>query len=170
MTHTFNLSLLFLVFSFMINRRILTDSEIEKNWNVTLNPAEQESLLFYATADGDTHDTVEDKSGCNETVTVVNYKKFAGLLNLPLVRPNCVGCFSGEEPSRCLPMDPDNIGYCGDGLVLGDEECDGGSGCSATCTCESGYVPIGLASCFRLFPHSCVIRITFKNLITIIYG
>lgn len=47
------------------------------------------------------------------------------------------------EPLQCRLTKVCLVGVCGDGVATAKEDCDGGQGCSDTCTCDgTDYVPL----------------------------
>eukprot|EP00727_Mastigamoeba_balamuthi_P004024 m51a1_g13619 hypothetical protein (618) ;mRNA; f:23-2082 len=52
-------------------------------------------------------------------------------------RADCLRCPAAAP--ACTPAS--RLAVCGDGAVTGDEECEGGPGCTAQCRCEAGMTP-----------------------------
>ena len=125
---------------------ILTDEEVANTWNKPLTKDNMTGVMFYYNADGDGYNKLIDKSGNGRHGKYVNEISITQLMNRASVIANCEGCFDGSELSFCIPNE-ENTGYCGDGEMLGNKQCDGGTGCTDNCSCIEGYIPNGYAGC-----------------------
>ena len=49
----------------------------------------------------------------------------------------CISC--SPKPGYSCSFDPLDCQKCGDGILNGDEKCDGPKGCTSTCSIDKGY-------------------------------
>lgn len=145
----------------ILNRYTLSDEQVAASWNSGVeHPEKDAGLLLYMNADHDSPtEIVNLGSDRASVIRLVTSPRMAAVSNVQPIVPTCRGCFTGSEPSFCHPMQSGALGRCGDGLVLGNEECDGGDHCRLDCTCEDGYVshnrlPYCNSLCF-CFSSSC---------------
>ena len=124
----------------------LSDEEIENNWNKPLTRDGMKNVMFYFNADGDGYNKFIDKSGNERHGTYTGFTVVDRVAARSNFIANCKGCFDGSELSFCIPNET-NTGTCGDGELLGEEECDGGDGCTENCTCEEGKFGTGYGGC-----------------------
>lgn len=123
------------------------EEEIQNTWNKVL-PQEyiNESLLLYFNADGEEYNSPKDKSTYNRPAEWKSDPQAGSLARNFNVIADCMGCFSCDMTSFCVPNE-NNTGRCGDRIVMGDEECDGGDGCDDNCKCKEGYTAHDLPYC-----------------------
>lgn len=132
------------------NSRVFDEEEVKSTWNKVL-PQEyidSDSLLLYLNADGEKYNSPKDKSKYNRPVGWESDSKSGSLSTRTRAVADCTGCFSSSTPAFCVPNE-NNTGKCGDGIVMGDEECDGGDGCDDKCKCKEGYTAHGLPYCMK---------------------
>ena len=132
----------------------LSDEEIENNWNKPLTRDGMKNVMFYFNADGDGYNKFIDKSGNERHGTYTGFTVVDRVAARSNFIANCKGCFDGSELSFCIP-NASNTGTCGDGELLGNEECDGGEGCLEDCTCENGTYGTGYGGCFFYNNSNC---------------
>ena len=132
---------------------MFTDDEVKSTWNKVLSQEylDSDDLLLYFNADGERYNEPKDKSKYNRRAEWLTDPNMVRLSSRSNVVANCVGCFNYSMPAFCIP-DETNTGFCGDGIVMGDEECDGGEGCDDNCKCVEGYSAHGLPYCKKDFP------------------
>jgi cysteine-rich repeat protein len=131
----------------------MTQDDVNKTWASTLQGNEN-GLELYANAEGDPVGWLFDKSHNHRNTPLIKISDTAGANEHLYLKANCVGCFNFTG-LRCYPTQEGYSGFCGDGLVLGEEECDGGEGCSPNCTCLAGWDRRGLPYCVPAIPASC---------------
>ena len=129
-------------------RRVFDDEEVNATWDKVLSQEylDSDDLLLYFNADGERYNEPKDKSKYKRSAEWIISKHSGTLGTRPNVVANCMGCFNYTMPAFCIP-DETNTGFCGDDIVMGDEECDGGEGCDENCTCEEGYSAHGFPYC-----------------------
>lgn len=132
----------------------LTPVEVKANWNKPLTRDKMHGVMLYFNADGDGYDKFIDKSGYGRHGTPVGITVVEQVISRTNYIANCKGCFDGSELSFCIPNE-ENTGYCGDGSMLGDKECDGGDNCLDNCTCEEGYYGNGYGGCLA-YKKNCM--------------
>eukprot|EP00727_Mastigamoeba_balamuthi_P002206 m51a1_g11983 hypothetical protein (425) ;mRNA; r:865985-868890 len=119
-------------------------------WQHELSPAEVSAvfkgaqardfpdLLLHFNADGDNSTHAIDKSGRGNHGKLVYGSDANPVFSVPFsYKADCLSCSSA--PSTCGPYS--RLSVCGDGVVTGDEQCDGGPGCTQQCMCEPGTMP-----------------------------
>jgi cysteine-rich repeat protein len=126
--------------------RALTLAEVQAVAHQQLVPG-QNGLALYLVGDGDTNTRAIDRSGTNQTATLVPGDKIAKLQFFGW-RADCVGCFDAQFP-RCAPWSSNDT--CGDDAITGAEACEpsGGSCDSSTCQCSIGHEPGSGEMCVR---------------------
>lgn len=124
---------------------------------LTTEDLEDDTLLFYFNADGENFNTPKDKSKNGRNGEWKTNSLTGNISQRTNIVANCMGCFNasnGNTPGFCVPS-ANNTGYCGDGIVMGNEECDGGEGCGDDCKCTKGYAPHGLPYCMKQESNAC---------------
>eukprot|EP00727_Mastigamoeba_balamuthi_P002434 m51a1_g12188 hypothetical protein (1248) ;mRNA; f:11695-17986 len=93
-----------------------------------------EGLVLYARADSDTLDrSLDSGPGGHGGVPSRGELLYGGYRARVAYRPDCI---APRGQRACTPLSMASV--CGDGAVTGAEECDGGPGCTATCSCAEG--------------------------------
>ena len=138
-----------------------TDEEVANTWDKPLTKGNMSGVMFYYNADGDGYNKFIDKSGNGRNGTLRSYNIIDRLSYRSNVIANCEGCFDGSELSFCIPNE-ENTGYCGDGEMLGNKQCDGGEFCSDNCTCPPGYFGDGYGGC-KAYNGGCSVLKTLAD-------
>ena len=140
---------------------------MKNTWNKVLpnDLLTSESLLFYFTADGEKFNTPTDKSIHARPAKWHTDSNTRSLATRTKTVADCIGCFDASLPSFCVPItsgEKANVGKCGDGIVMGNEECDGGEGCDENCKCEDNFTAHGMPYCKQkiggIVSEECPIR------------
>eukprot|EP00727_Mastigamoeba_balamuthi_P003687 m51a1_g13315 hypothetical protein (306) ;mRNA; r:26-1399 len=102
-----------------------------------------EGLVLYARADSDTLDrSLDSGPGGHGGVPSRGELLYGGYRARVAYRPDCI---APRGQRACTPLSMASV--CGDGAVTGAEECDGGPGCTATCSCAEGTARGEWGSC-----------------------